>query len=109
MEIVLFVMVAMSIGFWWTLVLMAATTVIGVSLVFSQGRGQLARATASFRQGMFPGTDLADTVLLAVAGLLLVLPGFLTDAVGFALLAEPVRRTVRRIAGWQIGRRVRVW
>jgi UPF0716 protein FxsA len=46
--------------------------------------------------------------LLLVAGALLIVPGFVTDAVGLALLLPPVRRMARRLAARRWGRRRRV-
>ena len=52
-------------------------------------------------QGETPALEVLDGALLLIAGLMLILPGFLTDALGFLLLIPPLRRLL-------IGRFVRV-
>ena len=54
-----------------------------------------------FARGAFPGVQLAHGAMILVAGTLLVTPGFLTDAVGLALLIPAVREGIRR---WAVAR-----
>lgn len=72
------------------------TAVIGANLVTRQGRGELARLQMEFGSGKFPAKPLAHGAMILVAGALLVTPGFLTDAVGFALLSPQVREGLRK-------------
>jgi UPF0716 protein FxsA len=95
-EIVLFVLVARWLGVGPTVLLVLATSLLGGWLLRSAGlrawRGLRAAATA----GRPPGQEVSQGLLGLLSGLLLVLPGFLTDVLGLALLAPPVRRVAGR-------------
>jgi UPF0716 protein FxsA len=92
-EIAVFALVAALIGFLGAFTLMAITTLAGVVVLRRAGRGRIARFRVAVSDGEITGVE-ANTggVLTVLAGLLLVLPGFLTDLVGVALLIRPLRR-----------------
>ncbi|MEM1230911.1 MAG: FxsA family protein, partial [Pseudomonadota bacterium] len=95
-EMYLLLTVGGIIGVLPTIALVVLTAVIGVTLLRQQGLATLQRAQARMAQGGVPAAEMADGLLLAVAGPLLVTPGFATDAMGFALLTPPVRRWLGR-------------
>ena len=74
-----------------TIGLVMLTAVIGVSLLKQQGLETLTRGTQKLRAGQLPAQEMAEGVLLAVAGALLITPGFVTDVVGFLILFPPTR------------------
>jgi len=92
-EIAAFLLMAAMIGMLWTLVLMLATTVAGALVLRRAGRGRLARFRVAVADTDITGIE-ANTggFLTVLAGLLLFLPGFITDLIGAALLIGPVRR-----------------
>ena len=90
-EILLFIEVGGRIGAWPTIGLVVLTAVIGTALLRHQGLATLARARAEMDAERLPVRELFDGVCLLVGGLLLLTPGFLTDAMGFALLIPPLR------------------
>ncbi len=93
------------IGVLDTLALMLVIAIGGAWLVKRQGVGTLARMRAELDNGRVPTGPMTDGGLLALAGFLLLLPGFVTDGFGLLLLLPPVRaRCVRRY----LGRRFRV-
>jgi UPF0716 protein FxsA len=77
----------------WTLVLVLATSVAGALVLRRAGRARLARFRVAVADTDITGIE-ANTggFLTVLAGLLLFLPGFLTDLIGAALLIGPVRR-----------------
>ena len=95
-EIYVFIEVGGSIGVWPTIVLVVATAVIGTTLLRQQGLATLARAQAELDQRQLPVRELFNGVCLLIGGLLLLTPGFLTDALGFALLIAPLRAILGR-------------
>jgi UPF0716 protein FxsA len=95
-EIAFFIVIGSRIGLWPTLGIVLLTAVIGASLVSRQGRAELARLQTEFAAGQFPAKPLVHGAMILVAGALLVTPGFLTDAVGFALLSPQIREVLRR-------------
>ena len=76
----------------------------GAALVSRQGRAEMAALQASIGQGAVPTKELAHGAMILVAGAVLLTPGFLTDAVGFALLVPQIREFVRRWFSRRYGR-----
>jgi len=74
-----------------TIGLVMLTAVVGVALLKRQGIATLTRGVQRAQQGQMPATEMAEGILLAVAGALLITPGFVTDFVGFTLLFPPSR------------------
>ena len=90
-EMYLLITVAGYIDALPTIGLVMLTAVIGVSLLKRQGLETLTRGTQKLRAGQLPAQEMAEGVLLAVAGALLITPGFVTDVVGFLILFPPTR------------------
>jgi UPF0716 protein FxsA len=90
-EIYLLIEVGGWIGTWPTVGLVVLTAVIGTALLRQQGLAILARAQAEMNHKRLPVRELFDGVCLVFGGVLLLTPGFLTDALGFALLIPPLR------------------
>jgi UPF0716 protein FxsA len=96
-EIAVFLQVVSWIGVLNTLALMVAISLCGAWVVKRQGLGTLARMRAELDDGRIPTGPMTDGGLLALAGFLLLIPGFVTDVFGVALLVPPVRRGVRHV------------
>lgn len=90
-ELAVLIQVGSYIGVLWTLALIFITAIIGVRLLKLQGLSTLMRAQQRLAEGGIPAQELAEGFLLALAGALLLTPGFLTDAFGFSLLMPGVR------------------
>lgn len=90
-EMYLLIEVGGYIGAWPTIGLVMITAVIGVALLRIQGLATLTRGVGRLNQGELPAREMVEGLLLAVAGALLLTPGFVTDFVGFLLLAPPTR------------------
>jgi len=93
-EIALFIQVGGVIGTWPTLGIVLLTAVLGTSLVRAQGRMALGNLQRSFSELDDPTEPLAHGAMVLVSGVLLLTPGFFTDAMGFALLIPSVRTAV---------------
>lgn len=94
-ELWLIIQTAQAIGGWPTLLLLLVEGVVGAWVMKRQGRAVVARIDAKLRSHALPTRELADGMLILVAGALLLTPGFLTDVVGFALLFPPTRAVAR--------------
>lgn len=90
-EIGLFIQIGGLIGLWPTLGVVVLTAIIGTYLVRSQGLMAMNNLRGSFSRLEDPSQALAHGAMILLAGALLLTPGFFTDAVGFALLAPPIR------------------
>ena len=97
LEIFGFAWVGSSIGALGTVFLVILTAVVGLWIFRLQGSAQWQRIQAQLDQGELPAQDLIEGWLLLLAAILLLVPGFFSDAVGFMLLIPPVRAAV---AAW---------
>lgn len=93
-EIAIFVALGGLIGFWWTMGGIVFTAVLGSFLLRQQGMSVLFSIQNKLNAGGFPAQEIVDGVMLAIAGALLLTPGFFTDAVGFSLFVPLVRQTL---------------
>jgi len=93
-EIALFIQVGGLIGLWPTLGIVVLTAMLGTWLVRTQGAMAIGRLRSSFSKLDDPTEPLAHGAMILIAGALLLTPGFFTDAVGFALLAPPIRTSL---------------
>lgn len=93
-EIALFIQVGGLIGLWPTLAIVILTAILGTTLVRQQGAQALNQLRGSFERMDDPTAPLAHGAMILIAGVLLLTPGFFTDALGFALLVPGVRTAV---------------
>lgn len=103
-EIALFIQIGGLIGVWAVLGLVVLAAVLGLAVIRSQGAHAWLEAQRSLAQLRDPSRPLAHGVMLMIAGVLLIVPGFFTDIVALLLLIPPVRNLVMR----QAARRMRV-
>jgi UPF0716 protein FxsA len=96
-ELALLIEVGRRIGTLPTLGLILLTGVVGATLARYQGIAVLRRMQAELAEGRLPAASLLDGVIILIAAALLVTPGILTDAVGFALLVPLTRAGIRRL------------
>lgn len=92
LEIGLFIEIGGAIGALATIGLILLTAVIGVSLIRLQGLLTLARIREKLDREEIPAIDMVEGLLLLVAAVLLLTPGFFTDALGFLALVPAIRR-----------------
>jgi UPF0716 protein FxsA len=93
------------IGVWPTIALLLADALLGSLLLRHQGRGAWRRFNEALAERRFPGREVADGLLIAIGGTLLLTPGFITDVVGAIFLIPPTRALVRRLMRGYVGRR----
>ena len=95
-EIAVFIQVGSRIGVGMTLLLVVAGVVGGIWLVRIQGFATAMRVQGMIARGESPAQEMLEGLALLVAGVLLVIPGFLTDIAAFILLTPPLRRAITR-------------
>ena len=96
------------IGFWPTLLVILVLTGVGGWLISREGRKAWRALSDAVSRGMDPGPELTDAVLVLLGGILLLLPGFLTDVVALVFLLPFTRalprlwlRKLTRRSGWK--------
>ncbi|BCJ88025.1 FxsA family protein [Effusibacillus dendaii] len=104
-EIFVLIQVGKAIGGWQTVFLILLTAVLGAYLAKSQGRATLRRLQIEMASGQPPGNTLLDGICILAGGVLLLMPGFVTDLMGVVLLfpvtRQPIKRWLRRWLGAQ--------
>ena len=93
-EISVLIKVGSSIGSLNTILFVIATAILGAYLVRQQGFATFNKLQQEATAGRMPAMQLAEGVALLFAGAVLLTPGFITDAIGFALLTPPIRRGI---------------
>ena len=100
-EIGLFIQVGGFIGLWPTLIIVVLTAALGTWLLRIQAQGVIYNLKIAAEQGLDPTPNLVHGILVFVSALLLLTPGFFTDAVGLSLMSPHVREWVIRWFGSQ--------
>jgi UPF0716 protein FxsA len=95
-ELVVLVAVGHAIGVLATIGLLVLASLIGAALLRYEGARALAAFIEALRTRRPPHRELLDGVLIAAAGVLIVLPGFVSDILGLLLLLPPIRALVRQ-------------
>lgn len=94
-EIAVFVKVGQVIGAWKVVGLVFLSAILGAALLRYQSIGVIRRIDRDLKQGRTPDAGLFDGFLIVAGGVLLIVPGFVTDIVGLLLMIPFVRRLVR--------------
>ena len=96
------------VGGWETFSLMILISLVGAWMVKREGLGIIVKLQGRLAGGELPTKELVDGLLIALAGALLLTPGFITDGVGLMLLFLPTRITVRTGLIRRYGSRIQV-
>lgn len=100
LEIALMIKVGGMIGLWPLLGIVVCTGFAGAMALQRHGFTMLQRMTEEMAAGRPPVRAMLEGALMAAAGLLLIAPGLITDALGLALLVPPLRRWIAgRLSG----------
>ncbi|SDI77739.1 FxsA family protein [Natribacillus halophilus] len=94
-EIAIIWLVGRGLGFWWTLLLLLLTSVIGVWLARREGRQTWQVLQLQMQNRQAPTGVALDGICILFGGFLLVAPGFLTDIIGFMLVIPFTRAYIK--------------
>ncbi|MDY0225780.1 UPF0716 protein FxsA [Desulfomicrobium apsheronum] len=95
-EIYVLVTVGSSIGAFPTVALVILTALAGAHLARMQGLSTMMRIRENLDQGFMPAEELLDGVLIFLAGMVLLTPGFLTDIAGLLILLPATRNLFKK-------------
>ena len=96
-ELYVIVQVGQNIGFLPTIALLIAVSAVGASLIKREGIKVYREFVAAIQRGEEPAEQLVHGVCLLAAGVLMLAPGFMSDAVSIALLVPPTRRFIVKL------------
>lgn len=91
-ELYVLITVGSVIGAGWTILLLIATSVIGMLLLRLQGLTVFHRARTALARGEMPARQMLEGLAVLPSGVLLLLPGFITDLLGVVLFVPLIRR-----------------
>ncbi|UII55156.1 membrane protein FxsA [Cytobacillus spongiae] len=91
-EIGILLLSGKTIGVWPTLLMIIFTGILGAYLAKKQGLETIRKAQEQMQYGQIPGDAILDGICILIGGTVLLTPGFITDALGFLLLAPPTRK-----------------
>lgn len=106
-EVATLVVVGRAIGFWWTLGLLVTLTVVGVWLIRRETTRTYRALQGALQSGKMPADEATDAILVMVGGFLLILPGFVSDALGLLLVLPLTRPLARRLLQAVVASRAR--
>ena len=95
LDVVLLTFLGQYMGFWTTIGLVILSGLLGAGLAKSQGTAVLRGIQRDLAEGRVPAQGLMDSILILVAGGMLMAPGFITDILGLALLVPAVRAPIK--------------
>lgn len=105
-EVWLLIQVGQAIGVWWTVSILVAGALLAAWLMRREGDRAWKALTNTFSTGKVPSGELAEAALILVGGILLMLPGFATDVVGFLFLLPWTRPFARKLIAFFVARRM---
>ena len=96
LEIAVLIQVGQLIGFWPTLGLLVLSAALGMMVIREQGLSMVRRMLDAMSEGRLAFSSIVESYAVIAAGCLLIVPGFISDVMGLALLVPPLRRLVLR-------------
>jgi UPF0716 protein FxsA len=106
LEVWLLVQVGQSLGLLSTVLILLVEVIVGLLLMRHEGSRAWKALNDAFTKGKVPTGELADAALILVGGVLLMLPGFLTDVIGFVFLLRWTRPFARKLIAFFVARRI---
>jgi UPF0716 protein FxsA len=104
-ELAVIVALTSTIGFGWTVLLLLATFIVGIALAGSQVKRHFRRLRSGLTAATVQGAA-ADSVLVALGTILVVIPGIASSLVGALLLMPPTRVAARPLVTSLAARRM---
>ena len=98
-EIYLFIQIGAQIGAFNTILIILLTAVIGIYFVRLQGLSTLKSGVSQLYRNQIPIYEMISGAALAFAALLLIIPGFATDVIGFLLILPITRNLIFKYLG----------
>jgi UPF0716 protein FxsA len=100
LELAAFIAVARAVGLLWALTLIVASSLAGATILRRAGGNHIARVRVAMGGGAFSALQAdSNGAATLFGGILLLIPGFITDVLGLLLLIAPLRRALAALFG----------
>ena len=96
LEIALLLLSGRTLGLIPTVLLIIGTGILGAWLARKEGAETIQKVNRQMQTGQMPGDAILDGLCILVGGVVLLTPGFITDAVGFLLLIPATRKPFKK-------------
>ena len=96
-ELYLLIKIGTVIGGFNTIVIVILSGILGAWLARLEGMNTLMRLRTNLQQGLMPAEEMLDAVIIFIAGIVLITPGFITDISGLLLLWPVTRNKLKQI------------
>jgi len=106
-EIYVLIKIGGHIGAFNTVLMVILTAFAGAYLAQLQGMQTMLRIRANLQQGLMPKDEMVDAVIIFVAGIVLLTPGFITDLAGLLLLLPVTRKHFKRFLKYKLDQYVK--
>jgi UPF0716 protein FxsA len=106
-ELALLIKIGTYIGTFSTILIVILTAALGAFMAKLEGIGVMYRIQENLSQGVFPADELISGLMILVAGVLLLTPGFITDVLGFLMVFPSSREPIKGLLKRYIERRIR--
>ena len=98
LEVILLIKIGGQLGALNTVVLIILTAIVGIYFAKIQGIQTLKSGMVNLYQNRMPVYEIMSGTSIAIAALLLIIPGFFTDFLGFLLLVPFTRKLLFKLA-----------
>jgi UPF0716 protein FxsA len=95
-EIYLLIKIGSHLGAFNTVLIVILTALLGAWLARLEGSKTMTKVRESLNRGELPAEEMLDAMLIFVAGIVLLTPGFVTDLVGLGILVPQIRYWFKR-------------
>lgn len=106
-EIALFILVGKAIGVFPTLLVIIATSAFGITIAKKRGTKSIQAIQKSLQQGQAPTVPMIETFMIFIGGVLLALPGFLSDILGLFFVTGVTRNLFKPLIFYFLRKKVR--
>lgn len=96
-EIAVFIVIGNAIGVFYTLLLIIFTSIAGLLIAKKRGTKSIQDIQKSMQQGQPPAVPVIETFMIFVGGILLALPGFITDILGLLFVSGITRNLFKPV------------
>lgn len=106
-EIALFIIIGNGIGVFYTLLLIIFTSIAGLLIAKKRGTKSIQDIQKSMQQGQPPAVAVIETFMIFIGGILLALPGFITDILGLLFVSGITRNLFKPVIFYFLRRKMK--